>query len=154
MKSEKRTSAGKGLVPVERGMLEDLVGYHVRKAQAIIFDDFMRAMAPERLSPGQFGVLVMISANQGMNQSTLAKALGIERSTMVAVITGLEKRGLIKRLPLATDRRANILALTPKGDLLLDKVKAKVRAHENKVTARLTADETQTLVSLLQKIGG
>lgn len=154
MKSEKQSSAGKGLVPVERGMLEDLVGYHVRKAQAIIFDDFMRAMAPERLSPGQFGVLVLISANQGMNQSTLAKALGIERSTMVAVITGLEQRGLIKRLPLATDRRANILALTPKGDLLLDKVKAKVRAHENKVTARLTAAETQTLVSLLQKIGG
>ncbi|MBW7836564.1 MAG: MarR family transcriptional regulator [Sphingomonadales bacterium] len=154
MKSEKQSSAGKGLVPVERGMLEDLVGYHVRKAQAIIFDDFMRAMAPERLSPGQFGVLVLISANQGMNQSTLAKALGIERSTMVAVITGLEQRGLIKRLPLATDRRANILALTPKGELLLDKVKAKVRAHENKVTARLTAAETQTLVSLLQKIGG
>jgi len=111
-------------------------------------------MAPERISPGQYGVLVMIGANQGMNQSTLAKALGIERSTMVAVITGLEKRGLIKRLPLATDRRANILALTPKGDLLLDKVNAKVRDHENKITTRLTADETQTLIALLQKIGG
>lgn len=154
MKSEKQSSAGKGLVQVERGMLEDLVGYHVRKAQAIIFDDFMRAMAPERISPGQFGVLVLISANPGMNQSMLAKALGIERSTMVAVITGLEKRGLIKRLPLATDRRANILGLTPKGELLLDKIKAKVRAHENRVTSRLTADETLTLVSLLQKIGG
>lgn len=154
MKSQKPSPANKDRAHVDRGILEELVGYHVRKAQAIIFDDFMRAMAPERISPGQYGVLVMIGANQGMNQSTLAKALGIERSTMVAVITGLEKRGLIKRLPLATDRRANILALTPKGDLLLDKVNAKVRDHENKITTRLTADETQTLVSLLQKISG
>ena len=154
MKSQKRSPASKVREHVERGILEELVGYHVRKAQAIIFDDFMHAMAPEGISPGQFGVLVMISANQGMNQSALAKALGIERSTMVAVITGLEKRGLIKRLPLATDRRANILALTPKGELLLEKVEAKVYAHEDKVTARLTSDETQTLIALLQKIGG
>src|SRR3972149_10268666 len=79
------------------GLLSELIGYHLRRAQAVVFDDFMRSMADSRITPGQFGVLTMIQANPGISQSALARALGIERSTMVAVIDELEARRLADR---------------------------------------------------------
>lgn len=62
----------------------------------------------------------MNGANRGLSQSELVAALGIDRSTLVAVIHGLEKRALVKRHPSPTDRRSYALALTDAGtDLLL-----------------------------------
>lgn len=139
---------------IDTGMLDQLLGYHLRRTQARVFDDFMRTLADDKVSPGQFGVLTLIGANQGLNQSTLAQAIGIERSTMVAVLTTLQNRGLVERTPAPDDKRANVLSLTPVGRGLLDKVSPLVRNHEKRVFDALTAKERQTLMALLKKVSG
>lgn len=137
---------------IDKGLLDGLIGYHLRRAQARVFDDFMRALDAEGVSPGQFGVLTLIDANTGLNQSALAEAIGIERSTMVAVLAHLEKRGLIERRPSPADRRAKVLSLSIAGAQLLGKAVPKVRRHEDTVFAALTTAERKTLTVLLRKV--
>lgn len=148
-----RKVTGKGTrAAVNHGPLAGLIGYHLRRAQAVVFDDFMRTMASLRITPGQFGVLAMIEANPGISQSALARALGIERSTMVAVIDELEVRGLAERRAARHDRRSHALGLTAAGEAMLGTLKPKVRQHEQRIAGDLTRAERQRLIVLLRRI--
>jgi len=134
------------------GWLDELVGYHLRRAQSRVFDDFVKSMADDAITPGQFGVLSIISENPGLNQSSLAKTIGIERSTMVGVIDGLERRGLVTRTRSETDKRSYVLALSHQGAQQLKHTREKVSDHERRMTESLSAKERRQLIRLLKKI--
>jgi len=137
---------------VQTSMLDALLGYHLRRAQSAVFAELMQTLSDDQVTPGQFGVLTLIHENAGLNQSTLANALGIERSTMVGVIDVLEKRGLVARQKSKTDKRAHALALSTEGKRLLKSVVPKVKRHEKDIACTLSADEVKTLVALLRKV--
>ncbi len=135
-------------------ILPTLIGYHLRRAQIGVFNDFVRTMSREYVSPGQFGVLTLIGANPGLSQSALARAVGIERSTMVAVIDTLEARGFVERQPSPVDRRSYALMLSENGGTLLEKLKPQVYGHEDAVAKDLSLEEREELIRLLSKLGG
>lgn len=139
---------------IELGILPHLLGYHLRRAQVAMFQSFAAAMEPFGISPGQLGVLVIISENPGLNQTRLAAALGIDRSTMVGVLDGLEKRGLVRRAPSPTDRRSHALGLTEAGGRLLAELRPSLEAHERHIARDLTAAERETLIRLLSRVRG
>src|SRR5690348_15000043 len=85
-----RKSAGLGLLP-------GLIGYQLRLAQRAIFADFADCVGDTGISPGLFGILVVLDANAGLTQQALANAAHLDRSTMVTVIDKLEHRGLVER---------------------------------------------------------
>lgn len=138
--------------PLDPGILPDLVGYQLRLAQLAVFRDFDDAAAGLGLSPGRFGMLVLVEANPGVTQSALARAVGLDRSTMVAVLDGLEARGLVERRQ-GVDRRTNGLWLTRAGRALLARMKRRVAAHEARIVARLDPAERKALIGLLRKLG-
>jgi len=147
--------AGKRAKPdgaLAQGMLPGLLGYRLRLAQQAVFRDF--ASTVEGLSPGRVGILTLIEANPGLTQSRLARAVSLDRSTMVGVIDTLEGRGLIERRRGADDRRTNGLWLTRRGRALLAGAKKKIAVHERRVASRLTAAERVRLLRLLQKLQG
>ena len=131
------------------GVLPGLLGYRLRLAQQAVFRDFARAI-PEA-SPGRAGILFLIEANPGVTQSRLAQAVGLERSTLVGVLHGLE--GLVERRR-GEDRRTNGLWLTRNGRALVVSLKLRIRVHERRVAARLTAAERAQLLVLLEKLAG
>ncbi|MDJ0949757.1 MAG: MarR family transcriptional regulator [Alphaproteobacteria bacterium] len=139
---------------VDLGLLPGLLGYQLRRAQLRVFQSFAEAMGAFEISPGQLGVLVIISENPGLNQTRLARALGIDRSTMVAVLDGLEQRDLLARTPSPTDRRSHALLLTKAGERLLQDVRPVLEAHEDRIAASLSKDERAMLLSLLRRING
>ena len=134
------------------GILPELIGYHVRRSQLYLFADFARTMADAQITPGQFGVLSLVAANPGLTQSALARAVGIERSTMVAVIDALQGRGLVERKPSPVDRRSNALVLTEPGRVILDRVIPLVRAHERRMARNLSVEDKERLIELLTKL--
>ena len=138
--------------PFSYGDLPDLVGYQLRRTQKAVFQHFSGSLAEVGVSPGQFGVLTLIEANEGLSQSALARILGIERSTMVAVIDALEAKGWIERTLSETDRRSNALMLTKSGARLLKKARPLLAGHETEITADLSADEKRVLLELLQRV--
>jgi DNA-binding MarR family transcriptional regulator len=142
--------SGDGL---DHGALPELLGYQLRLAQLAVFRDFGATAGDLGVSPGRFGMLVLIEANPGVTQSRLARAVGLDRSTMVAVLDQLEERGFVERRQ-GEDRRTNGLWLTKEGRVLLAKMKRRVIAHEDRIAARLTAAERRTLLGLLARLNG
>lgn len=134
------------------GMLHGLVGYHLRLAQVALFRDFNESLAEFDVTPGLFGALVVVDANPGLKQNELARAVQLDRSTVVAVVDKLEARKLVERRPSPSDRRSNALWLTPAGGALLKQMKRRVAAHEKRLVKHLSPAERDTLVGLLQKI--
>lgn len=138
--------------PLSFDLLPDLVGFQLRMAQVAIFRDFSADIGELGITPGLFGVLVLIDANPDLKQSDLARAAQLDRSTVVTVIDNLERRCLVERRTSPTDRRSNALRLTPAGRRLLRTLKKRVTAHEARLTARLTVAERAELVRLLKEI--
>jgi DNA-binding MarR family transcriptional regulator len=69
------------------------------------------------------------------------------------VLHALEARGLVERRR-GEDRRTNGLWLTRGGRGLVATLKRRIRVHERRVAARLTAAERAQLLALLEKLAG
>ncbi|MBI5898274.1 MAG: MarR family transcriptional regulator [Rhodocyclales bacterium] len=134
------------------GILPDLIGYQLRMAQIALFRDFAQGPGAEDVTPGLFGVLVIIEANPDLKQSELARATHLDRSTVVTVIDNLERRGLVERRVALHDRRSNAIRLTEAGTTLLKKLKRQVTQHEKRLMANFSADERDSFIRLLQKV--
>src|SRR5438128_10827937 len=113
---------------VDLGALPDLIGYVLRRAQLVVFQDFYQAFAPFDIRPAQFSVLTVIERNPGLTQSQVAEALGIKRTNFVGMLDALEKRGLAERRQ-ARDKRSYALYLTADGAALMRKLKPVIKAH-------------------------
>ena len=148
-KSEKPVRNGDD---IGRGMLTSLLGYHLRRAQIAVFQHFAATMGAVEITPGQFGVLTVISSNPGLSQTALGNALGIDRSTVVAVIDRLESRGLVVRAVSPSDRRSHALRLSDEGARLLHQLEELVRGHERHIARGLSADDKQRLIELLDRV--
>jgi len=135
---------------LDHGILPTLLGYQLRLAQVAVFKDFAASARDFDVSPGRFGMLVLIEANPGVTQTRLADAVGLDRSTLVAVLDQLEERGLVERRR-GADRRTNGLWLTRRGRVLVARMKERIRAHEERLAARLSETEWRTLLALLRR---
>ena len=133
------------------GALAGLLGYRLRLAQQAVFRDYASSVG--EVSPGRVGILLLVESNPGVTQSRLARAVHLDRSTMVGVIDKLEERGLIERRR-GEDRRTNGLWLTRSGRSLLARMKERIEQHERRVAARLTPAERGQLILLLEKLSG
>lgn len=141
--------------PIELGELSELLGYALKRAQLKIFEDFLRCVAPLRLTPAQFSVLLLLDRNPGRNQTEIASTLGILRPNFVAMLDGLESRDLCARIRSANDRRSHNLVLTDRGRAVLARAKKLVAAkHEQRLNELLGSGNRAALVEMLTKIAG
>jgi DNA-binding MarR family transcriptional regulator len=138
---------------VKLGMLDGVVGYLLRRAQIAVFEDFARRFSALNLTPAQFSTLAAIRENPGRRQSDIAAALGVQRPNFVALMDGLEQRGLAERLRSGADRRANSLKLTHAGLALLDRALAAQAEQEAAIRALIGEPERRRLVETLARLG-
>jgi DNA-binding MarR family transcriptional regulator len=145
---------GRQAANLDRGILPTLLGYALRRTQSAVFADFAATFvrANEALTPGEFGLLVLVERNAGLSQMALARALGIDRSTLVPILDRLQARGLLLRNASPTDGRTHALALTQGGAKALARFAQLVRRHERCIAGGLSTAETRTLIALLEKV--
>lgn len=134
------------------GPLMDMVGYQLRRANDIATKRFFSVLADMGITPGQIGVLTLIANNGGLTQSALSRGVGVDRSTMVAVIDRLEETGLVARARAERDQRAYALQLTDKGCTLVAKLLERLHSLEDELLTKLSREERDTLISLLRKM--
>jgi DNA-binding MarR family transcriptional regulator len=136
---------------IDLGVLNARLGYFVRRVQVWVFQDFIRRLSSVDLSPAQFSVLVVISANPGLSQSELAATLGIERARLVRLLHRLERRGLTQRLASPADGRRHALQLTRDGSALLTRAKALAAQHEAALKEKVGAERYRMLLETLRR---
>lgn len=74
--------------------------------------------------------------------------------TTLGLLDALEKKGFTTRVDNPNDVRHKLVALTKKADSMQSELEELGVEIEEKLTERLTADEKQQLISLLQKLIG
>jgi DNA-binding MarR family transcriptional regulator len=129
-----------------------MVGFRLRAAQLVMFDDFLREAPVLGLTPGQFAILLLVEHNPGLTQQSLSDGIHIEKSTLVVRLHRLEERGLLRRVRSNNDRRSNVLEVTADGKKALRSMITFVRQHEDRVLSELKSSERQQLVKLLSKV--
>lgn len=134
-------------------VVEDQVGFLMRRANqrhTAIFADGMAAM---ELTPTQFTALIKVVELGRITQNHLGRLSAMDPATIQGVVRRLMDRDLITRSADPLDRRAIVLAPTPAGAVLAAQAVRAARRITEATLAPLTADERRTLRSLLHKLG-
>ena len=93
---------------------------------------------------------VLNTAASGLvTQKELAEFLMLNPSQVVALVDGLEKRGLVKRSPSPHDRRAKIVTATGKGHKVFAEARDRLRRTHDVMFAPLTAEERAVVLRVL-----
>jgi DNA-binding MarR family transcriptional regulator len=100
----------------------------------------------------QAGLLRLISREPGQSQQAVARRLGTPPSRLVALVDGLEQRGLIERRRNPGDRRNYALHLTTAGEQAMAALSQVALDHEEAISAPLTQAERAQLSKLLAKL--
>lgn len=106
------------------------------------------------LTSVQFAALDAIAQQPGIDQASLAAAIGFDRATMGGVVERLEHKALVQRVVSAQDRRARMLHLTPEGARLLAASRPVVQALQADILALLTPTERSSFLALARKALG
>ena len=137
---------------VSDATMRDFVGYQIKRAFNVIQDDLAKTLKPFELRMLTYTALVLIVDNPGMRQSQLADAMDIERPNLVVIIDELERRELIVRDRVPTDRRAYALKATLAGRQLYEKSVAAVTAHEKQLLRGVDEDTIATVLDAMKAI--
>src|SRR5262245_7985453 len=105
----------------------------------------LRQQAGEELSPSQAAALATIDRHGPLTPSELAARERIKRPTATRVIARLEESGLVDRTRDPEDGRSSLVAVTPAGRELLDRVRTRKDAYLSRRLRELTPDERATL---------
>lgn len=124
--------------------LDDLPGHYIRRLQQIAVGIFMDETEDVNITPVQFALLFASSKEAGLDQRTLAGRIGLDTSTIGAVVDRLESRELIERKVSPEDKRVRLLSVTPTGKSLLQSVMpAMLRAQERMLAPLPAADRSR-----------
>ncbi len=86
------------------------------------------------------------------SQAALSDCSAVDRGDMVSTIDELVEQGLVERTPDPTDRRRNVVTITPAGRRLLRKLDRLVARIQDQLLAALSVDEREQLVLLLTRV--
>ena len=110
------------------------------------------ALAPLDIDPRELGILIVLADGAPMSQLQAAQRLGIDRTTMVAMLDALENKRLVVRRPDPHDRRRNVVELTVSGDATLRSGISATEEVERRFLEPLQARAAQLLRDSLRSV--
>jgi DNA-binding MarR family transcriptional regulator len=104
------------------------------------------------LSWSAFVVLFVLRVWGDQEAHQLADEAGITTGTLTGVLKTLERKGLAQRRAHETDGRRVIVAATPAGREVIERIMPAFNRHEALVTRDLDADQTDALAAGLRQV--
>ena len=132
--------------------LEGRLGYLLKHAHLRMAELNDQALAPWGIDGRELGVLFALAGREPASQLQVARRLGIDRTTMVALLDTLEGKGLVSRAPHAKDRRRNVIVLTQAGRRMLERAAAASDEAERQLLASLDRQAAHDLRESLRLI--
>ena len=109
------------------------------------------ALKPLGLRSREFWLLVIAGAGN-VSQHEMAELCGLDPSSLVAVLDGMERRGLLQRQRNPQDRRVQWVQRTEEGDRLYARGLPRAQSAEAQQLAALSAADQRQLVAAMQKL--
>ena len=96
-----------------------------------------------------YSLLAILGEGDRATQATIADALGLDPSRLVALLDSLEERGMVVRQRDPQDRRRHVVSITDAGSIELARVRAIIRELEDEFFAPLDAESREELHEML-----
>jgi DNA-binding MarR family transcriptional regulator len=127
------------------GYLLKCVQYTLRQE----LDDGLRTIG---LTTPQFSAMRELALEPNLSNAELARACFVTPQTMIKILQGLQKAGLITRQPHLNNRRILDTALTPAGWQKLQAAANLVHGVEDRLELGMTSEEQEVLKNIFKRI--
>lgn len=127
-------------------------GHLLHRAQQFAADRFAEATGGVEITQRQFAVLCAVEANEGLTQTQLVQATGIDRSTLAELVGRMAQKGLLVRDKAPGDARANSVRFTEDGRGLYETVIAGAKAADEAILDALPRNKRASFVEALTRI--
>lgn len=124
---------------------------HARQRLAALSE---AALEPWAISGRELAVLSAVVEGEPSSQLDAALRLGIDRTTMVALIDELEAKGLVERHTDPADRRRNMVVLTKAGRTTFTGASRATDEVERAFLAPLPEPDRQRFREMLRAVSG
>jgi DNA-binding MarR family transcriptional regulator len=104
------------------------------------------------LTQRQFAVLCAVADDEGLSQTGLVRATGIDRSTLADMVARMISKGLLARERSAADARANTVRLTEVGRAALNTAAPRVEAADKRLLELLGAKKREAFMDALRRL--
>jgi DNA-binding MarR family transcriptional regulator len=125
---------------------------HLMHRAAQCADDIFQRYVPENVTPRQLAVLLAVAEKEGVSQTSLVEATGIDRSTVAGIVRRLVKRDLLRRRRTRKDSRSYAVKLTDEGRKVLSTVTPFGESIDQRILDVLPAGSRRQFVVSLQTI--
>ena len=125
-------------------------GYLIKRAQAVLHEAMVDALAPHGLTVPQFAVLTALDEVPGLSNAELARRTFVTPQTMNVVLRELEAQGLLDRHPHPQHRKILRAQLTAAGRRQLGAAGDAVDEVEARMLAGLSAQAQTRLAGALR----
>src|SRR5262249_6148800 len=130
----------------------EAIGYLITRVKTALWEEADRALAPLDLTLSQWVVIANLRHGTLSTPADICKAISYDAGAMTRLLDRLEKKGFIRRVRHAGDRRSVTLELTRAGREVYPHMATHMVAGLNRVLAGFSAAEARLLESMLKRI--
>jgi MarR family transcriptional regulator, transcriptional regulator for hemolysin len=131
-------------------LASDLCWLLSRVSHALVTEQ-TAALEDSGISPREHAVLATAMCGE-QTQTDLARAIGLDKTTMVVTVDELEAAGLAERRPAPGDRRARVIKVTPTGEQKVREAEAILGRVRDDVLGSLPAEERDAFLRALGRL--
>lgn len=133
-------------------VLEDQIGFRLRKAHQRATTIFTEVMAEFDVTPTQFAALAKLDDLGAISQNQLGRLTAMDPATILGVVGRLHRSGWLRGRPSVEDQRLMLIELTPEGQIRTKQMKEMAAKVSARTLSGLSPAEAQTLNELLARL--
>ena len=139
-------------VKIAVSSLERSPSHLLHRALQLALDVYAAETGPGAVTQRQYAVLAAVAEHEGLTQTDLVRATGIDRSTLADMIARMISKAYLARERSTTDGRANTVRLTETGRAILDEAAPRVGAADGRILGYLAAHKRESFLGVLRDL--
>lgn len=124
----------------------------LHRALQLALDIYAEETGPGAVTQRQFAVLAAVAEHEGLTQTDLVRATGIDRSTLADMIARMIAKDYLGRERSSTDGRANTVRLTDIGRAVLEEAAPRVASADARILGFLASSKRDSFLGVLRDL--
>lgn len=134
------------------GPLGQSPSHLMHRALQLALDIYSEEAGADGPTQRQFAVMEAVAAKEGLTQTDLVRATGIDRSTLADLVARMETKKLVERQRSTLDARAMAVRLTEAGSAALEAMRPRVQSADKRIMALLPKGKRDAFLGVLAEL--
>ncbi len=124
---------------------------HLFRAHRVVFEALNSSLSAHGVSLAHYNLLVLLnrSENFSLNMSEIGEQMSVTPTNITKLVNGLERKGLVARIPNPLDKRAVFAVLTESGKALVTRILPEQSDTIFRMFSSLSDEDLLELIHLL-----